>query len=148
MWEGIVIGIALVLGVAFLLVMVAIFLSFKYNHNELDSNSEEGVEATNLRLERYLWLEDGCPQPPVSAKYMGAGPGDTNYTYTGTLTVSNFLGDKNHIFHGLFATRYQRQTMTMVITTSGDIFAVEDSGQVRLLECMDYEGRLYKPQGK
>lgn len=31
------------------------------------------------------------------------------------------------------------------VTTSGDIFAVEDSGQVRLLECMNYQGTLYNP---
>jgi hypothetical protein len=144
MLGGIVIGVILTVVVAFVLSL----LSYFSKSDELDSNSVEGGEAIDLYMERYDWFEDGCPQPPVAAKYMQLIDGDTNYTYTGTLTASNFLGDVNHVFHGLFAIKRRGQTRTIVITTSGDILAVEDSGQVRLLESMDYAGRLYKPQSK
>jgi hypothetical protein len=123
-----------------------LFLTFfvSCGYNELDSNSPEGIVARNLRLQRYMWLEDGCPQPPNAVKYLEVGRGDSNYTYAGTFAVSNYLGDTNHILRGLFATKQQGWTRTLVITMTGDIFAVEDSGQVRLLEMCDMYGRPYK----
>ena len=129
-----------------------LFLTFLVSckYNELDPNSDEGSEAQMLRLERYSWLDDGCPQPPVAGKYMQVGRGDTNYTYSSTLIVSNFLDGfgiaSNRAFHGLFATKGLHWLRTLVITTTGDIIAIEDSGQVRLVEMCDIYGQQIKPR--
>jgi hypothetical protein len=129
-----------------------LFLTFLVScgNDELDSNSLEGIEARNLRSQRYEWLEDGCPQPPVAAKYLEVGRGDVNYTYAGTLVVSNYVDVfgvvTKRTFHGLFATKDQGWSRTLVITMTGDIIAIEDSGQVRLLEMCSMNGNPYKPR--
>lgn len=94
----------------------------------LESSSPEEIEYHNLRIQRYDWLEEGCPQPRVASKYVHLAPPDTNYTYAASLLLSN------KTYHGLFATRRGGDTNTYVITTTGDFFVVEPSGRMRLLK--------------
>ena len=50
----------------------------------------------------------------------------------------------NGTFHGLFATKNQGWSRTLVITTTDDIIAIENSGQVRLLRLGDINMNGYK----
>ncbi len=99
---------------------------------QYEADSLETGTIRELRMARYSWLDEGCPQPPTN--YFIELPPNTNFTYSGTLVVSN------HLYHGLFATRYggwvtnYGHTNTFVITTTGDILLLEDSGQVKLLK--------------
>jgi hypothetical protein len=51
----------------------------------------------------------------------------SNYVYAGTLTA------KGRTYHGLFAMKPDGYRETYVVSTTGEVFVLEDSGQVRLL---------------
>ena len=127
MWEGLFMGF--VLG----LVLSAGLFAYnirKHSADEVyvDPKSEEMSEIRSLRLQHYSWLRDGCPPHPVAAEYMdGYGSRMTNYSYNATLVLSN------ETYHGLFATKVKGWNYTLVIATTGDVFTVNDSGDIQLI---------------
>jgi len=94
--------------------------------NRLDPKTTEGWAAHGLAEQRFYWLQDGCPQPP--GEYAELVPPNTNGTHLGVIVMDG------HKYHGLFATRCGGWTKTFVITTTGEILALEDSGLVRMAQ--------------
>jgi hypothetical protein len=127
-WKKVVAIVAILL----LLSSLAVVGLIAWVNAQYDADSLETATIRDLRMERYMWLDEGCPQPPMIHSVRPFP--DTNFNYVGTLVLSN------HIYHGLFATKYggwltnHGYAYTFVVTTTGDILAVEDSGQVRLIK--------------
>jgi hypothetical protein len=94
----------------------------------LENDSLEAIAGYNLRYARVAWLHDGCPQPFDAEGYLGTGWPSSNYVFAGALVMEH---ETNHI---LFAEKMPGLTDTFVITTMGDILAVDQSGHARLLK--------------
>lgn len=109
-------------------VLVSSALLISCSQEGLDPHSAEASAARSLRMQRYSWMQDGCPQPPRAEKYTLSTAHTTNYTYSGTLVISN------KTYHGLFAEKYDWVRDTILITTAGDILSLGPSGEVKLLE--------------
>jgi hypothetical protein len=114
-------------GAVFLLLVVVAIIAFL--NASLYNDSLEAITIHDLRIGRYSWLNDGCPQPPDPERYVGVGGSSSNYVYTGTLVV------KGRTYHGLFAKTMKCEWCkdTYVIATTGEIFVLDDSRRVRLL---------------
>jgi hypothetical protein len=73
-------------------------------------------------------LSDGCPEPPDVERCLGVSSSGTGYVYRTALVVSD------HTYHGLFATKRNGSTDTIIITTTGAILVLDGTGKVRLLK--------------
>jgi hypothetical protein len=111
---------------AILSLLLAVFLV--YLNDSLYSDSLESITIHDLRRARYIWLYDGCENPPDSKKYLGESSSWTNYAYTNTHQIDG------RVYHGLFAMRANSETTNYVITTTDEILILEGSGQARLLK--------------
>jgi len=72
-------------------------------------------------------LEEGCPRPIDPQKYSGG-----SYVYTGSL-VPDQGRFKDRKWQGLFAIKDRFSPNTYVIATSGEVFALDGAGAVRIL---------------
>ena len=90
--------------------------------------------ANHLRMLQQAWLRDGSPEPPQVEKYVGPSASSTSFVYTASHVIDG------RTYQGLFAHRSIPRFGTFVITRSGEVIVVEDSGQARLL-------RIHKTRG-
>ena len=109
-----------------LLLLLAWFLGWLYA--SLYEDTSEVMTVRNLRVGRSWWLTDGCPEPPDVVKYFGEGTFSTNYVYNAPLVVND------RTYYGLFAEKNIEDRGTYVITTTGEILVIGNTGEVRLLE--------------
>jgi hypothetical protein len=124
-WKFVVFIVSLTLLVE--LVIAGYFLPCKIGY------TREDMTIDHLRVARNGWLYDGCPQPPTNSE---TGSGLTNFTYNGTFIYIEErynMGLVTNICHGLFATKYDDEPNTYVITTTGDVFLLSPFGRPRLL---------------
>jgi len=83
--------------------------------------------ANQLRIIYQSWLKDGSPETPDLAKYFRPSASSTSFVYTASHVIDG------RSYQGLFAYRSVPRFGTYVITRSGEILVVEDSGSARLL---------------
>lgn len=94
----------------------------------------------NLRVARTAWLRDDCPRPVDPERYLPKSSSLTGFVYAGSFVVkdpdleSRTQGlIKERTCHGLFALKDSSLPSTYVIATTGEVIALESSGQVRLV---------------
>jgi len=106
--------------------LLVLFLEWLYASLYVDSS--EAATMRNLSVGRYAWLMDGCPEPPNLEKYLGESTFSTDYIYRAALVTND------RTYRGLFAEKNKENSGTYVITTTGEILVIENTGEVRLLE--------------
>lgn len=83
--------------------------------------------ANHLRMLQQAWLGDGSPDPPRVERYVEPSASSTSFVYTASHIIDS------RTYEGLFAHRSIPSFGTFVITRSGEVIVVEDSGEARLL---------------
>jgi hypothetical protein len=117
-------GIAVILSL-----LLVVFLSWL--NAALYCDTPEALIAGDLSRARYQWLDENCPRPIDSQRYLGVGT-FSNYVYTAAVVVnSGTLKDRK--WQGLFAVKDAFSPRTYVIATTGEVFVLDGSGGVRLL---------------
>src|SRR5215469_4526405 len=96
-----------------------------YEAPDINPKGIEMAEMRTLTEQRYLWLLDGCPEPPIAGHYIYNYSNEerTNYTYSNTITEpgQTLNGEKlkDLTYPGLFATKRKDWDYTLVIATTG-----------------------------
>ncbi|HMO64745.1 MAG TPA: hypothetical protein PKC18_16880 [Lacipirellulaceae bacterium] len=90
--------------------------------------------ANHLRMLQQAWVRDGSPEPPQVERYVGPSASSTSFVYTASHVING------RTYQGLFAHCSIPRFGTFVITRSGEVIVVEDSGEARLL-------RIHKTRG-
>ena len=83
--------------------------------------------AHHLRMIHQAWRKDGSPEPPQVERYVGASSSSTTFVYSASQVIGG------HTYQGLFAYRTTLVADTFVITRTGEVFVIDDSGRARLL---------------
>ena len=112
-----------------IILIVVVFLTVDWINASLEADSSQAIAFYHLRAARCGWFLDGCPEPADAERELGESSiSSTNYVYRIPLIVNGFK------YQGLFALKWIPGNDTFVITTTGELLAIDGSGKIRLTQ--------------